>query len=146
MGWFVFAISQFDWDQFEILYGMWRSFPTLGQLSSLRVLDIDYMVKVRSIGSEFYSYSDGSYRNTSTLFPALRILKLQYMFGLEEWKYAKELRSAGKVLVFPCLEELTLFSVGNWEICQTHYTPTFPFRNWKCGNVVSWGIWQVSHP
>ena len=50
--------------------------PTLGQLSSLRVLEIDYMVKVRSIGSEFYSYSDGSYRNTSTLFPALRILKL----------------------------------------------------------------------
>ena len=87
--------------------------PTLGQLSSLRVLEIDYMVKVRSIGSEFYSYSDGSYRNTSTLFPALRILKLQYMFGLEEWKDAKGLRSVGKVLVFPCLEELTLFSVGN---------------------------------
>ena len=87
--------------------------PTLGQLSSLRVLEIDYMVKVISIGSEFYSYSDGSYRNTSTLFPALRILKLQYMFGLEEWKDAKELRSAGKVLVFPCIEELTLFSIRN---------------------------------
>ena len=30
------------------------------------------------------------------------------MYALEEWKDAKELTSAGEVLVFPCLEELTL--------------------------------------
>ena len=65
------------------------------------------MGKVRSIGSEFYSYSDGSYRNTTTLFPSLRMLKLEQMYGLEEWKDAKELIRAGEVLtVFPSLDEL----------------------------------------
>ena len=65
-------------------------------------------MKVRSIGSELYFYKDGSYRNT-TLFPALRILKLDWMPRLEEWKDAKELTSAGEVLVvFPCLEKLFL--------------------------------------
>ncbi|KAL4631901.1 hypothetical protein ACB092_04G012100 [Castanea dentata] len=83
--------------------------PTLGQLPCLRVLDIKYMPKVRNIGCKFYSYSDGSLRNTTTLFPALRILKLKYMRSLEEWKDAKELTSAGEVLtVFPSHEELTL--------------------------------------
>ena len=83
--------------------------PTLGQLPCLRVLEISEMVNVRSIGSEFYFYSDGSYRNTTTLFPALRILKLEGMETLEEWKDAKELTTANEVLfVFPCLEELTI--------------------------------------
>nr|POE68525.1 putative disease resistance protein rga3 [Quercus suber] len=83
--------------------------PTLGQLPCLRVLEIHGMGKVRSIGSEFYFYSDGSYRNTTTIFPALRILKLVGMIALEEWKDAKELTTADEVLfVFPCLEELTI--------------------------------------
>ncbi|XP_050256212.1 putative disease resistance protein RGA3 [Quercus robur] len=86
--------------------------PTLGQLPCLRVLEMEGMEKVRCIGSEFYFYSDGSYRNTTTiLFPALRILKLVLMESLEEWKDAKELTTADEVLlVFPCLEELTLRS------------------------------------
>ncbi|KAK7844609.1 putative disease resistance protein rdl5, partial [Quercus suber] len=82
--------------------------PTLGHLPCLRVLVITAMEKVRSIGSEFYSYSDGSGRNTTTLFPALRKLKWHNMKNLEEWTDAKELTSAGEVLVFPCLEELTI--------------------------------------
>ncbi|XP_065617753.1 putative disease resistance protein RGA4 isoform X1 [Quercus suber] len=82
--------------------------PTLGQLPCLRVLEINHMDKVRSIGSKFYN-CDGSYRNTTTLFPALRILELLSMSSLEEWKDAKELTSAGEVLlVFPCLEELII--------------------------------------
>ncbi|XP_050258071.1 putative disease resistance RPP13-like protein 1 isoform X1 [Quercus robur] len=84
--------------------------PTLGHLPCLRVLQINGMKKVRSIGSEFYSYSEGSHRKTTTLFPALRILKLQNMYELEEWKDAKELITACQVLVFPCLEELTIDS------------------------------------
>ena len=76
--------------------------PTLGQLPCLRVLEMEGMGKVRCIGSEFYFYSDGSYKNTTPLFPALRILKLEKLYGLEEWKDAKEL------FFFPCLEELTL--------------------------------------
>ena len=84
--------------------------PTLGQLPCLRDLEMEEMGKVRSIGSEFYFYSDGSYRNTTTLFPALRILYLG-MDSLEEWKDAKELTTADEVLfVFPCLEKLTLIS------------------------------------
>ncbi|KAF3973735.1 hypothetical protein CMV_002854 [Castanea mollissima] len=83
--------------------------PTLGQLPSLRVLKIRGMWKVSCIGSEFYFYSDGSYRNTITLFPALRILKLVRMETLEEWKDAKELTTTDEVLsVFPCLEELSI--------------------------------------
>ena len=82
--------------------------PTLWHLPRLRVLEIFRMWKVRSIGSEFYSYSDGSYENTTKLFPALRTLKLMGMKTLEEWKDAKELTSVDKVLVFPFLEELTL--------------------------------------
>ncbi|KAK7857147.1 putative disease resistance protein rdl5, partial [Quercus suber] len=70
------------------------------------VLEIFGMEKVRCIGSEFYS--DESCKNT-ILFPALRILKLEEMRVLEEWKDAKELTIAGEVLVFPCLEKLTLF-------------------------------------
>ena len=79
--------------------------PTLGHLPCLRVLELG-MQKVRCIGSEFYS--DESCKNT-ILFPALRILKLDCMNVLEEWKDAKEWTSAGEVLVFPCLEELNLF-------------------------------------
>ncbi|KAK9997667.1 hypothetical protein SO802_022353 [Lithocarpus litseifolius] len=83
--------------------------PTLGQLPCLRVLEMGGMRRVKSIGSEFYSYSDGSYRNITTkLFPALRILKLDWMETLEEWNDAKELTSASEVLVFPCLEDLTI--------------------------------------
>ena len=87
--------------------------PILGHLPCLRVLEIKGMGKVRSIGSEFYSYSDGSYRNTTTLFLALRILKLKKMYSLKEWKDAKELTGAGEVLVFSCLEKLTLYECPN---------------------------------
>ena len=82
--------------------------PTLGHLPCLRVLEMARM-EVRSIGSEFYSYSDGSNRNTTTLFPSLRMLTLEQMYNLIEWEDAKELTGAGEVLtVFPCLEELIL--------------------------------------
>ncbi|XP_075661640.1 putative disease resistance protein RGA4 [Castanea sativa] len=83
--------------------------PTLGQLPCLRVLKIREMGKLRCIGSEFYFYSDGSYRNTTTLFPALRELSFWNMDSLEEWKDAKKLTSPGEMLVvFPCLEILCL--------------------------------------
>ena len=83
-------------------FPLWGIYPVL-------VLEIFGMWKVRSIGSEFCSYSEGSYRNTTAFFPALRILKLLFMSSLEEWKDAEELTSVGEVLlVFPCLEELII--------------------------------------
>nr|POF25813.1 putative disease resistance rpp13-like protein 1 [Quercus suber] len=69
--------------------------PTLGHLPCLRVLEITAMEELRSIGNEFYSHSDGSGRNTTTLFPALRKLRWHNMKNLEEWTDAKELTSAG---------------------------------------------------
>ena len=88
--------------------------PTLGHLPCLRVLKIYGMENVRSIGSGFYSYNDGSYKNTTTLFPASRILKLKEMYNLKEWKDAMELTSTDEVLtVFPSLEELTLHDCPN---------------------------------
>ena len=102
--------------------------PTLGHLPCLRVLEICEMCRVRSIGSEFYN--DGSYRNITTLFPALRMLKLVCMFYLEKWKDTKELTSAGEVLVFPSLEELTIRYCEKLRDFQNHCTPAFPFRNW----------------
>ena len=76
-----------------------KEVPTLGQLPCLRVLEIIGMEKVSCIGRKFYFYSDGSYRNTTKLFPALRILKLEKMKSLKVWKDGNE---------FTCLEELTL--------------------------------------
>ena len=95
------------------IYFIWckkcEEVPTLGHLPCLRVLEMEGMEELRSIGSEFYNYSDGSYRNTTTLFLALRMLKLKDIYNLEEWKDAKELTSAGEVLtMFPSLEELTI--------------------------------------
>jgi hypothetical protein len=55
-------------------------------------------------------YSDGNYRNT--LFPALKILEMNFMDILEEWKDAEEL-TTGEGEVFPCLEELTIKHCGN---------------------------------
>ena len=115
--------------------------PTLGRLPCLRVLEISEMEKVRCIGSEFYS--DESCKNI-ILFPELRILKLKFMKVLEEWKDAKELTSAGGVLMCPCLEELTLYDCPKLrylpeslntcaklqklvvEWCDLSYLPAFP--------------------
>ncbi|KAL4631815.1 hypothetical protein ACB092_04G004700 [Castanea dentata] len=91
--------------------------PTLGQLPCLRVLEIIGMWKVRCIGSEFYFYSDGSYRNTTTLFPALRVLKLERMETLEEWKDAKDLTTA----VHPSLQKLKLRWCGSLLLDQIQY-------------------------
>uniref|UniRef100_A0A2N9EVH2 Rx N-terminal domain-containing protein n=1 Tax=Fagus sylvatica TaxID=28930 RepID=A0A2N9EVH2_FAGSY len=82
--------------------------PTLGHLPCLRVLRINGMKNVKCIGNEFYS--DGNYRNT--LFPALKILEMNFMDILEEWKDAEEL-TTGEGEVFPCLEELTIKHCGN---------------------------------
>ena len=77
--------------------------PTLGHLPCLRVLKIERMSNVRCIGFQFYS--EDSYRDT--LFPALRILKMELMDMLVEWKDAKELTTAREV--FPCLDEFTIY-------------------------------------
>ncbi|KAK7844589.1 putative disease resistance rpp13-like protein 1 [Quercus suber] len=99
--------------------------PTLGHLPCLRVLEITAMEELRSIGNEFYSHSDGSGRNTTTLFPALRKLRWHNMKNLEEWTDAKELTSAGDLpdSLYTCA------SLQKLEVSECHelrYLPGVP--------------------
>nr|XP_027072810.1 putative disease resistance protein RGA3 isoform X2 [Coffea arabica] len=86
-----------------------RELPALGQLSSLQHLYLTGLENIRSIGLSFYSTSaeeDGGSGGSSTIsrqtfFPALKILSLESMQNLEEWKDAHEMMD-----VFPVLEKL----------------------------------------
>nr|TKS06634.1 hypothetical protein D5086_0000121210 [Populus alba] len=74
-----------------------RQLPTLGCLPRLKILEMSEMPNVKCIGNEFYSSRDSA----GVLFPALQILTLYRMDGLEEWMVP-----GGEV--FPCLEELSI--------------------------------------
>ncbi|XP_050259180.1 disease resistance protein RGA2-like [Quercus robur] len=94
----------------EIEFGNCRKcevLPTLGLLPHLRVLTIKGMDGVRRIGTEFYSnYNNGS--DGTILFPALRKLDLSRMPNLEEWTDVMEPATTTGLMVFPCLEELSI--------------------------------------
>nr|XP_027117778.1 putative disease resistance protein RGA4 [Coffea arabica] len=108
-----------------------RELPTLGQLSSLQHLYLTGLENIRSIGLSFYSTSaeedcgsGGSITiSRQTFFPALKILSLERMEYLEEWKDAPEMMStAGEVHVidvFPVLEKLSI-----WRCSQLITIPT----------------------
>ncbi|CDP19356.1 unnamed protein product [Coffea canephora] len=71
-----------------------RELPTLGQLSSLQHLHLTGLENTTCIGLSFYT---------------LKILSLESMKNLEEWKDAHEMMStAGEVHVFPVLETLSI--------------------------------------
>uniref|UniRef100_A0A2N9GJD8 Rx N-terminal domain-containing protein n=1 Tax=Fagus sylvatica TaxID=28930 RepID=A0A2N9GJD8_FAGSY len=102
--------------------------PTLGHLPCLKVIEIKGMDNVKCIGTEFYSnYSaEGSsnIRGDSDrimLFPALKRLVLMNMPNLMEWKDTTE--PTTRVVVFPCLEELTIQECGQMKSAPCH----FPF-------------------
>ncbi|XP_027150148.1 putative disease resistance protein RGA4 [Coffea eugenioides] len=86
-----------------------RELPALGQLSSLQHLYLTGLENIRSIGLSFYSTSaeegggsgGSSTISRQTFFPALKILSLESMQNLEEWKDAHEMMD-----VFPVLEKL----------------------------------------
>ncbi|CDP17544.1 unnamed protein product [Coffea canephora] len=84
-----------------------RELPTLGQLSSLLHLYLCGLENTTCIGLSFYSTI-----SRQTFFPALKILSLESMENLKEWKDAHEMRStAGEVHVmdaFPMLEKLSI--------------------------------------
>nr|XP_034932418.1 putative disease resistance protein RGA3 isoform X2 [Populus alba] len=90
-----------------------RQLPTLGCLPRLKILEMSEMRNVKFIGNEFYSSRDSA----GVLFPALQILTLYWMDGLEEWMVP-----GGEVVaVFPCLEELTIDNCGKLKsipICR----------------------------
>ncbi|KAL9386118.1 hypothetical protein Peur_023128 [Populus x canadensis] len=93
--------------------GKLRQLPTLGCLPRLKILYMNGMPYVKCIGNEFYSSRDSA----GVLFPALQILTLSRMDGLEEWMVP-----GGEVVaVFPCLEELNIRECGKLKsipICR----------------------------
>ncbi|XP_034932839.1 putative disease resistance protein RGA4 [Populus alba] len=90
-----------------------RQLPTLGCLPRLKILEMSGMPNVKCIGNEFYSSRDSA----GVLFPALQILTLSMMYGLEEWMVP-----GGEVVAaFPCLEKLSIKCCGKLEsipICR----------------------------
>nr|TKR63665.1 hypothetical protein D5086_0000323290 [Populus alba] len=90
-----------------------RQLPTLGCLPRLKILEMSRMPNVKCIGNEFYSSRDSA----GVLFPALQILTLSMMDGLEEWMVP-----GGEVVaVFPSLEKLSIEFCGKLEsipICR----------------------------
>uniref|UniRef100_A0A7N2MUI2 BED-type domain-containing protein n=1 Tax=Quercus lobata TaxID=97700 RepID=A0A7N2MUI2_QUELO len=88
--------------------------PPLGHLPCLRVLKIQGMYSVTSIGTQFYG--DGDH---SIFFPSLRRLELEQMTSLEEWKEAEEITTESKV--FPCLKELTIAECYKLVSAPSHF-------------------------
>ncbi|XP_034911510.2 putative disease resistance protein RGA4 [Populus alba] len=101
-------------EELSIKYcGKLRQLPTLGCLPRLKILEMSEMPNVKCIGNEFYNSRDSA----GVLFPALQILTLSMMDGLEEWMVP-----GGEVVaVFPCLEELSIKACGKLKsipICR----------------------------
>ncbi|PWA93746.1 NB-ARC domains-containing protein [Artemisia annua] len=76
--------------------------PPLGQLPSLKKLDIDSLDEVKVVGSEFLG--------TGIAFPKLEILTIENMEGWEVWSTKSGVVGA---VMFPCLQELKLRNCPN---------------------------------
>ncbi|KAM5569240.1 hypothetical protein ABKV19_016645 [Rosa sericea] len=85
--------------------------PTLGHLPNLRSLQIIGMEKLKRLGAEFYGYSDTG----TTLFPALKTLSIGDCEELIEWMEAPRISAEGEVVVFPCLEQLSIYNCYRLE-------------------------------
>ncbi|KAJ9175969.1 hypothetical protein P3X46_014465 [Hevea brasiliensis] len=81
--------------------------PKLGHLPCLKVLWINGMDNIKSIGNEFYGIDDGSTSNGVRPFPALMTLYFISMKSLVEWKTAP-VDEGGETVVFSCLENLMI--------------------------------------
>uniref|UniRef100_A0A7N2MVT1 Disease resistance protein RGA3 n=1 Tax=Quercus lobata TaxID=97700 RepID=A0A7N2MVT1_QUELO len=94
--------------------------PTLGLLPHLRVLTIEGMDGVRHIGTEFYSNNKNG--SDGTFFPALRKLNLSEMPNLVEWTDVMEPATTTGLMVFPCLEELTIEGCSQLTSAPCHFS------------------------
>uniref|UniRef100_A0A7N2MTP7 Uncharacterized protein n=2 Tax=Quercus lobata TaxID=97700 RepID=A0A7N2MTP7_QUELO len=95
--------------------------PTLGLLPHLRVLTIEGMDGVRHIGTEFYSNNKNGSDGT-TFFPALRKLNLSEIPNLVEWTDVMEPATTTGLMVFPCLEELTIEGCSQLTSAPCHFS------------------------
>ncbi|KAL3497657.1 hypothetical protein ACH5RR_040389 [Cinchona calisaya] len=97
-----------------------KQIPSLGDLPHLQFINMYELGSVECIGNEFYgcinldgACSSSSSNNSheaavTTLFPALRKLKLGCMYGLSKWSDAMIQSSSSSIKLFPLLEELNL--------------------------------------
>ncbi|XP_024040609.1 putative disease resistance RPP13-like protein 1 [Citrus clementina] len=86
--------------------GMCTALPSVGQLPSLKHLEVRGMSRVKSLGSEFYG-------NDSPIpFPCLETLRFQDM---QEWEDWIPLRSGQGVEGFPKLRELHIISCSKLQ-------------------------------
>ncbi|PWA49812.1 NB-ARC domains-containing protein [Artemisia annua] len=82
--------------------GNCMNLPPLGQLPSLKKLDIQSLKEVKVVGSEFLG--------TGIAFPKLESLSFADMSGWEVWSTNSGVVGA---VMFPCLEELEIFNCPN---------------------------------
>ncbi|XP_077250949.1 disease resistance protein RGA2-like [Tasmannia lanceolata] len=105
-----------------------ENLPQLGQLRTLKHLDIYRMNKVKSIGNEFY----GNGTSNGFSFPSLKTLRLRSMDNLETWESPKEREAfpslcnliisyCPKLKTLPCF--LTLTEVSILKLDAMSYFP-----------------------
>ncbi|PON74207.1 NB-ARC domain, LRR domain containing protein [Parasponia andersonii] len=95
--------------------------PYLGQLPSLKTLQISGLADVVSIGLEFYYSSDVDVVGSPKPFRSLESLKFERMSNLQEWLFIQ-----GEVegSVFPRLRELTLFNCKRLKVSLPVFLPS----------------------
>ncbi|KAK5834843.1 putative disease resistance protein RGA1 [Gossypium arboreum] len=87
-----------------------ESLPPLGQLQNLQFLNLRNLREVKGMGSEFYCNKGIDDMNkVIKVFPALKKFTISGMERLEEWTAM----TATKTIMFPCLEELNIWSCPN---------------------------------
>ncbi|XP_065871104.1 disease resistance protein RGA2-like isoform X2 [Euphorbia lathyris] len=115
--WMLRMKSPSDTDSFAVLHNLvdlslaecWKcvQLPCLGELPYLKFLKINYMGSVKCIDYEFYGINSKRSRSgLLRLFPALKSLSLSWMDNLTYWSSPSD----GRVVVFPCLENLSIQS------------------------------------
>ncbi|PWA76126.1 NBS-LRR resistance-like protein [Artemisia annua] len=95
--------------------------PSLGELPSLKKLDIGDLNEVKVVGSEFLG--------TGTAFPKLEILRIENMTGWEVWSTKSGVVGA---VMFPCLEELYIVNCPNLAEVSLEALPLLRVLHLSC--------------
>ncbi|PRQ18322.1 putative leucine-rich repeat domain, L domain-containing protein [Rosa chinensis] len=88
----------------------------LGHLLNLVHVKMNRMQNMRCLGYEFYGYDHAS-DDIEVLFPALKTLHIEEARKLIEWNEV----STERVMVFPCLEEVTLTGCYQLRSAPSHF-------------------------
>ncbi|CAN6559353.1 unnamed protein product [Malus baccata var. baccata] len=91
------------WEECEFL-------PPLGKLSSLEILTIAEMRRLRKVGGEFLGIEDQtSFKSSPSLFPKLKELRLRRMLNWEGWEGVEGWKKEeSEITIMPCLSYLEI--------------------------------------